>query len=226
MSRFGTLGCSTEGHRVYPSLVGLRKKQRFLAQEVMTSFLVPREPKGHHGYTLSQTEPFWMARPPSRNLEGGVPMEAPRIQLLTQTPSLFPQTHPPCRPRLLNSPRSHAMSPPRTDRGRCCSCRRWSCPRKTQSHLEAEGLSVPAMLPGPRLALPPHLHLSTSPSSSFFPFQGTLGKNRTGDLPRGFPVSFPPPSMPFSRDSLSLRSQHTSSEWPSCPNPTMHSALG
>ena len=94
-----------------------------------------------------------------RDTKGEPPSFFPRFQA---TP---PQRDPPCLPNLLNSPRSRRMSPPHTGRGQCCSCRRWSCPRKMQSHLEENwGLSS-----GHLCLIPPaHLQLCTSPPISFF----------------------------------------------------------
>lgn len=124
----------------------------------------------------------------------------PRLQAIP------PQTDPPCHPNLLNSPHSRGMSPPHTGRGQCCSCRRWSCPRKMQSHLEVEGAFSSGHL---CLAPPPPLQLCDSPPVSFFPFQGTLGKTSTTDITLRLLCVLPPTLCSISSNCLTLRSKQT-----------------
>lgn len=100
------------------------------------------------------------------------------LQNPASTPESKLWTDPLCHPNLLNSPHSRWRSPPHTGRDQCCSCRRWSCLRKMQSHLEVEE----AFRSGHLCRTPlPDLQPCFSPPFSFFTFQGTLEKTSTKD---------------------------------------------
>lgn len=126
------------------------------------------------------------------------------LQNPASTPESKLWTAPLCDPNLLNSPHSHGRSPPHTGRGQCCSCRRWSWPRKTQSRLEMEEAFRSGYL---CQAPPPDLQLYSLP-----PFPSSFSKEplkrlALGTPPLGYSVSFPAASTLWSSNCLILRSQ-------------------
>lgn len=126
------------------------------------------------------------------------------LQNPAPTPESKLWTAPLCDPNLLNSPHSRGRSPPHTGRGQCCSCRRWSCPPKTRSHLEMEEAFRSGYL---CQAPPPDLQLYFSAPFSFFIFQGTLEKTSTRDTPIRLLCVLSRSLYSMSSNCLILRSQ-------------------